>query len=77
MSPLPLMLLISTALGPVMDTPLAAVQDPARLREMILDKQHSRLQVGQAALLLVQSNSIDSTEIVRQGLRQTDKPSYF
>jgi HEAT repeat protein len=50
--------------------------DPAQLRELLHDRQHTRSQ-SQAALLLVQSKSPDAETIVRQGLRQTDSADVF
>jgi HEAT repeat protein len=50
--------------------------DPARLKEVLYDRQHP-LNQSSAALLLVQLHSADSEEIVRQGLKQTDYPEVF
>ncbi len=50
--------------------------DPARLREMLHERQRPQTQ-SQAALLLVQSDLPDAEEIVRQGLRQSDAPDVF
>lgn len=50
--------------------------DPARLRELLLDRQQPREQ-SQAALLLVQDHSAEAEAIVRQGLRQSDEPEVF
>jgi HEAT repeat protein len=50
--------------------------DPARLREMLHERQRPQAQ-SQAALLLVQSASPDAEEVVRQGLRQNDAPDVF
>lgn len=76
MSLLSLMLLVGAFGGHQVEATTTALQDPARLRELILDKQRPGMQ-SQAALLLVQSNSVDAAEIIRQGLRQTDKPELF
>src|SRR5262245_38336912 len=50
--------------------------DPARLRELLQDRQHPRNQ-SQAALLLVQDPSPEARHIIRWGLRQTDSPEVF
>jgi HEAT repeat protein len=54
----------------------SAVAAPARLREMLYDRQHPRNQ-GQAALLLILNHTAEAEEIARQGLRQTDPPDVF
>jgi HEAT repeat protein len=61
---------------PVADVPAPSKIDPARLREMLHDRQHSRSQ-SQAALLLVESRTPEAEDIVRRGLRQTDSPEVF
>jgi HEAT repeat protein len=50
--------------------------DPARLREMLHDRQHPRNQ-NQAALLLVLNRTPEAEEVVRDELRQTDAPEIF
>jgi len=59
--------------GPVANLP---TNDPARLRELLLDRQQPREQ-SQAALLLVQDRGTEAEAIVRQGLRQSDEPEIF
>lgn len=54
----------------------APANDPARWREVLFDRQHPRQQ-SQAALLLLQTPSLDAEEIIRQGLRQTNAPEVF
>lgn len=61
---------------PAAGSPVHLPTDPARLREMLQDRQHPRSQ-SQAALLLVQSTSPDAEEVVREGLRQIDSPEIF
>jgi HEAT repeat protein len=61
---------------PMADVPAPTTTDPARLREMLHDRQHPRSQ-SQAALLLVQCRTSDAEDIVRRGLRQTDSPEVF
>ena len=56
--------------------PPTSGDDPARLREMLLDRKHPRDQ-DLAALLLVQSKAPEAEDAVRQGLRQTDEPEVF
>jgi HEAT repeat protein len=50
--------------------------DPARLKELLYDRQNPRAQ-SSAALSLLQLRSADGDEIVRQGLKQTDSPDVF
>ena len=50
--------------------------DPARLREMLYDRQQPRGQ-SQAALLLVQARTPEADAIIRQGLCQTETPEQF
>ena len=50
--------------------------DPARLKELLYDRQNPRAQ-SSAALSLLQLHSADGDEIVRQGLKQTDSPDVF
>src|SRR5262245_25490185 len=65
---------LSLPAGPADLAPVRS--DPAHLREMLQDRQHPRLQ-SQAALLLVQDRSSDATEIIRQGLQQTESQEIF
>jgi HEAT repeat protein len=53
-----------------------SAEDPALLRELLLDRHHPRSQ-AQAALLLVRSPSKEAEEMVRQGLRQADAAEVF
>src|SRR4051794_36553787 len=71
-----LLLLKLALLVPVAGLSAAPPSDPARLRELLRDRQHPRGQ-SQAALLLVQSADPDAEEIVREGLRQTDAGDVF
>src|SRR3954451_16487962 len=50
--------------------------DPARLRQLLHDRQHPRRQ-SQAALLLVQSGEPEAEEAVRQGLKQAENSDVF
>lgn len=50
--------------------------NPARLREVLQDREHP-LRQSQAALLLVQSPNPEAEKMVRQGLRQLDAPPVF
>jgi HEAT repeat protein len=61
---------------PAAELPPSAMLDPARLREMLLDRLQPEGQ-SQAALLLVQSRLPEAEEIVRRALRQTEAPETF
>jgi HEAT repeat protein len=56
--------------------PANLAEDPARLREMLSDIKDP-LNQGQAALLLVQGRGQEFTDVIRQGLRQTDSAEVF
>src|SRR5947209_20376040 len=56
--------------------PRSPAPDVARLREMLQDREHPRLQ-SQAALLLVQSGAAEAEKVVRHGLRRADDPDVF
>jgi HEAT repeat protein len=71
-----LLLLHLALLIAVADTWAAPPTDPARLRELLHNRESPRGQ-SQAALLLVQSPSSDAEEIVHEGLRQTDAVDVF
>lgn len=71
MSSIQLLLLGLTLIGSA-----ASDFEPARLREMLHDRQQPGHQ-SQAALLLVQTRSADAEETIRQGLKQTDSVEVF
>src|SRR6266704_1130303 len=56
--------------------PEPSAHDVARLREMLHDRLHPRLQ-SQAALLLLQDESKDAQELIRAELRQTNDVDVF
>ncbi len=65
--------------GVLIATPAGAQTPPAdagALREMLLDRQHPRVQ-SQAALLLVQAGGAESERVVRQALQQTEDAEVF
>lgn len=78
MSTIPALLLGLSLYAPAKDDFLSGsvAKDPARLREMLQNRQHHRDQ-GQAALLLILSHTPDADDIVRKGLTQTDSPETF
>jgi len=51
-------------------------EEPARLRELLYDRQFPGSQ-NQAALLLVQESGAEAEDVVRRGLRQTDNADVF
>src|SRR5947209_633543 len=55
---------------------LPATPDPARLRELLRDRQHPRAQ-SQAALLLLHSALPEAEQAIRQGLREAEDPEIF
>src|SRR3954454_20529301 len=76
MSPVPsLLIAIGLLFGPRQTTEPPA-NDVARLREMLHDRLHPRLQ-SQAALLLLQDTSKDAQDLVRFELRQTNDSEVF
>ncbi len=79
MTPLcPWLLTLAAVLGtdPAPASPAPAAAEVARLREMLLDRQHPSSQ-SQAALLLVQARWPEAEDIVRRGLKQTDSTEVF
>ena len=76
MSPLPSLLLIVGLLHGVGQSAEPAIHDVARLREMLHDRLHPRLQ-NQAALLLLQDESKDAQDLVQTELRQTNDVEVF
>jgi HEAT repeat protein len=72
MSTVPALLLSMAMLAPALD-PRMVIIDTATLREMLYDTQHAHKQ-SQAALLLLQNQSPDADEIIREGLHQTSNP---
>jgi HEAT repeat protein len=71
-----LALVLSLGMVPAAEVPPPASLDPARLRELLLDRLQPESQ-NQAALLLVQSRLPEAEKIVRWGLRQTGAPETF
>ncbi len=71
-----LALALSLVMTPAAELPPSATLDPARLREMLLDRLQPESQ-SQAALLLVQSRLPEAEEIVRRALRQPEAPETF
>ncbi len=71
-----LALVLSLGMTPAAEVPPPATLDPARLREILLDRLRPESQ-SQAALLLVQSRLPEAETIVRWGLRQTAAPETF
>src|SRR5579883_560389 len=71
-----LALVLSLGMTPAAEVPPPATLDPARLREILLDRLRPESQ-SQAALLLVQSHLPEAETIVRWGLRQTAAPETF
>jgi HEAT repeat protein len=69
------MLAIGLLFG-VSQTTQAPARDVARLREMLHDRLHPRMQ-SQAALLLLQDDSKDAQDLVRFELRQTNDSEVF
>lgn len=76
MSPLPSLLLVVALLHGLGQVPEPPAHDVARLREMLHDRLHPRLQ-SQAALLLLQDESKDAQDLVRTELRQTNDIEVF
>jgi HEAT repeat protein len=76
MSPLPSLFLVVGLLQGLGQLPQPLAHDVARLREMLHDRLHPRLQ-SQAALLLLQDESKDAQDLVRTELRQTNDIEVF
>ncbi len=76
MSPVPSLFLAIGLLFGTHQTTEPPANDLARLREMLHDRVHPRLQ-SQAALLLLQDDSQDAQDLVRFELRQTNDSEVF
>jgi HEAT repeat protein len=76
MGPLPSLLLTLGLMTGVGQVPEPPAQDLARLREMLHDRLHPRLQ-SQAALLLLQDETPDAQNLFRTELRQTNDSEVF
>ena len=76
MGPLPSLLLTLGLMHGIGQVPEPPTHDLARLREMLHDRLHPRLQ-SQAALLLLQDETKDSQDLFRTELRQTNDSEVF
>ena len=76
MGPLPSLLLTLGLMNGIGQAPEPPAHDLARLREMLHDRLHPRLQ-SQAALLLLQDETKDAQDLFRLELRQTNDSEVF